>query len=223
MVRFFTAAWLAGAVCLPAIPLAQSRATAASAPTIPIVAGLITVSAVHEPATGDYESILKVSDVTSDGVVYTVSGNVDDRRVSIRRKVPAQDWTHAHEWRPRYNEEDDEIYPGTDRRDAVGGRAARSRRPQARQHEGVARRGSARWHARGHSGRRWRLDSGRHAETRRSRSRSRSRCWSTTSASISRRCTRAARSATSRSRSSSSTIRRCRWCCAGAWATAARG
>jgi hypothetical protein len=114
MVRFFTAAWLlAGTVCLPHVPFAQSRATAPSAPTVPIVPGLITVSAVHEPAKGDYETILKVSDVTSDGVVYTVSGNVDDRRVSIRRKVPAQDWAHAREWRPRYNEEDAEVYPGT--------------------------------------------------------------------------------------------------------------
>lgn len=113
MVRLFTAAWLAGAVCLPALPLPQARAAAPSAPTVPIVAGLITVSAVHEAAKGDYETILKVSDVTSDGVVYTVSGNVDDRRVSIRRKVPARDWAHAREWRPRYNEEDPEVYPGT--------------------------------------------------------------------------------------------------------------
>jgi outer membrane protein OmpA-like peptidoglycan-associated protein len=114
MLRLLTAALLAGGVCLPALPSAQRRGAAPpSSPTIPIVAGLITVSAVHEPDKGDYETILRVSDVTPDWVVYTVSGNVDDRRVSIRRKVRTQDWAHAREWRPRYNEEDPEVYPGT--------------------------------------------------------------------------------------------------------------
>jgi hypothetical protein len=112
MLRSFTAALL-GLVCLAAFPSAQSRGATPSPPAVPIVAGLITVSAVHEPAKGDYETILSVSDVTSDAVVYTVSGNVEDRRVSIRRKVRAQDWAHAREWRPRYNEEDPEVYPGT--------------------------------------------------------------------------------------------------------------
>jgi outer membrane protein OmpA-like peptidoglycan-associated protein len=51
--------------------------------------------------------------VTGEGITYTVSGNVEDRRVSIRRKIRKQDWAHAHEWRPRYNEDDPEVYPGT--------------------------------------------------------------------------------------------------------------
>jgi flagellar motor protein MotB len=72
----------------------------------------MTVSAVHEQR-GDYEAILRVSDVTSDGVTFTVSGNVEDRRVSVRRKVRAQDWAHAREWNPRYNLEDPEVFPGT--------------------------------------------------------------------------------------------------------------
>lgn len=113
MLRSSTFAIIAATLCLPSLDAAQAPGSTATAPTVPIVAGLITVSAVHEPAKGDYETILKVSDVTSDGVVYTVSGSVDDRRVSVRRKVRAQDWAHAREWRPRYNEEDPEVYPGT--------------------------------------------------------------------------------------------------------------
>src|SRR4051812_30011273 len=113
MLRSLAPALLAGIVCLSASPSAQTGTAAASAPTVPIVPGLITVSAVHEPDKGDYESILRVSDVTNDGVAYTVSGNVDDRRVSVRRRVRAQDWAHARGWRPRYNEDDPEVYPGT--------------------------------------------------------------------------------------------------------------
>jgi OOP family OmpA-OmpF porin len=112
MLRLMSATLLAGVLCLPASPSAQPRA-AQPPPTVPLVAGLITVSAVHEPGKGDYESILKIATVTSEGVAYTVSGNVEDRRVSIGRKVRAQDWAHAHEWHPRYNEDDPEVYPGT--------------------------------------------------------------------------------------------------------------
>jgi hypothetical protein len=80
---------------------------------VPLVAGLITVSAVHEPDKGDYESILKIDDVSAGVVGYTLSANVEDRRVTVRRKVQQQDIAHAHEWRPRYNEGDPESYPGT--------------------------------------------------------------------------------------------------------------
>ena len=98
---------------VPSSLLAQALGAQPSSPKVPLVAGLITVSAVHESDKGDYESILRVSDVTREGVTYTVSGNVEDRRVSIRRKVRTQDWAHAHEWHPRYNEDDPEVYPGT--------------------------------------------------------------------------------------------------------------
>ena len=79
---------------------------------MPLVVGLITVSAIHEPDKGDYESILKVDDVSADLVGYTLSANVEDRRVTVRRKVRKEDMAHAHGWRPRYNEGDPEIYPG---------------------------------------------------------------------------------------------------------------
>jgi hypothetical protein len=113
MLRHATIALFAGIICLPSSLSAQTRGAQPSSAKVPVVAGLITVSAVHEPDKGDYESILRVADVTEGGVVYTVSGNVEDRRVSIRRKVRKQDWAHAHEWRPRYNEGDPEVYPGT--------------------------------------------------------------------------------------------------------------
>jgi flagellar motor protein MotB len=84
-----------------------------SSPRVPLVAGLMTVSAVHEPDKGDYESILKIDDVSAGVVGYTLSANVEDRRVMVRRKVRKEDMAHAHGWRPRYNEGDPEVYPGT--------------------------------------------------------------------------------------------------------------
>ena len=92
----------------------QGRAAERPAvPNVRLVVGLVTVSAVHEPDKGDYESILKVDEVSADLLSYTLSGNVDDRRVVVRRRVRTQDMAHAHEWRPRYNEGDPEVYPGT--------------------------------------------------------------------------------------------------------------
>ncbi len=44
---------------------------------------------------------------------YTVSGNVEDHRVTIRRRVATADLAHAHSWNPRYNVDDPEVYPGT--------------------------------------------------------------------------------------------------------------
>jgi flagellar motor protein MotB len=79
---------------------------------VPLIVGLVTVSAVHEPDKGDYESILSIDEVSADLVGYTLSGNVEDRRVTVRRKVKREDMAHAHGWRPRYNEGDPEIYPG---------------------------------------------------------------------------------------------------------------
>jgi outer membrane protein OmpA-like peptidoglycan-associated protein len=79
---------------------------------VPLVAGLTTVSAVHEPGKGDYESIMRVSAVVPAGATFTVSANVDDRRISVRRRVARQDAETAHAWRPRYHEGDPETYGG---------------------------------------------------------------------------------------------------------------
>ena len=73
----------------------------------------MAVGAVHEPGKGDYESILKVAQIAPDGFVYTVSGNVQDRRYSVRRKITSKDFAHAHGWRAHYDEGDPEMYPGT--------------------------------------------------------------------------------------------------------------
>jgi outer membrane protein OmpA-like peptidoglycan-associated protein len=113
MFRLMTAALLLGTVCLQSPSSAQAQGPQPSSPRVPVVAGLITANAVHEPDKGDYESVLRVGGVTEDGVVYTVSGNIEDRRISVRRKTRKQDWAHAHEWRPRYNEGDPEVYAGT--------------------------------------------------------------------------------------------------------------
>jgi outer membrane protein OmpA-like peptidoglycan-associated protein len=86
---------------------------AAAPPVVPLVVGLMTVSAVHEPDEGDYETILKFSEVSAATVGYTVSGNVDDRRYNVPRKVTRQDFAHARQWRPRYNEDDPEVFPGS--------------------------------------------------------------------------------------------------------------
>jgi outer membrane protein OmpA-like peptidoglycan-associated protein len=106
-------ALISGVIGTPSPAAAQIRGAQSPAPNVPLVVDLVTVSAVHEPDKGDYESILKVAEVTDAGIRYTVSGNIDDRRVSVRRKVTRQDWAHAHEWHPRYNEGDPEVYPGT--------------------------------------------------------------------------------------------------------------
>ncbi len=95
----------AGAAVLAVIGLASiAAADSAAPPKVPLIAGLITVSAVHEPDKGDYESILKIDAVSADLVGYTLAANVEDRRVTVRRNVKRKDMAHAHGWRPRYNE-----------------------------------------------------------------------------------------------------------------------
>ena len=81
--------------------------------TIPLVAGLVTVGAVREPDTGDYESILTVDSLSVDAVGYSMSANVGDRRFTVKRSVRTTDMAHAHEWRPRYSEGDPATFPGT--------------------------------------------------------------------------------------------------------------
>jgi outer membrane protein OmpA-like peptidoglycan-associated protein len=91
----------------------QRGAGPAAPPAVPLVVGLMTVSAVHEPDEGDYETIVKFSEVSAAAVGYTVSGNVNDRRFNVRRRMTRDDFTHAHSWRPRYNEGDPEVFAGT--------------------------------------------------------------------------------------------------------------
>jgi outer membrane protein OmpA-like peptidoglycan-associated protein len=112
-VRFFLAVLVVATGGLRSPSAAQERA-ADRPPSVkvPLIVGLVTVSAVHEPDKGDYESILRIDEVSADLVGYTLSGNVEDRRVTVRRKVKREDMAHAHGWRPRYNEGDPEIYPG---------------------------------------------------------------------------------------------------------------
>ena len=108
------AALVAGVALLaPSLLAAQAKPTPSPAPIVPLVAGLMTVSAVHQPEKGDYETILEVDAVSARSFGYTVSGNVEDRRMTIKRTVSTEDLAHAHGWNPRYNEDDPETYPGT--------------------------------------------------------------------------------------------------------------
>jgi outer membrane protein OmpA-like peptidoglycan-associated protein len=91
----------------------QGGRAAPATPRVPLVVGLMTVGAVHEPDKGDYESILRVGEISADGFTYVVSGNVQDRRYSVRRKISTQDFAHAHGWRAYYGESDPEFFPGT--------------------------------------------------------------------------------------------------------------
>lgn len=111
--RLIVPALIAGVIGTPSSSAGQARGAQSPAAKVPLVVGLVTVGAVHEPDRGDYESIIKVDNVSAESVGYAVSGNVADRRVTVRRQVKKQDMAHAHEWRPRYNEGDPEIYPGT--------------------------------------------------------------------------------------------------------------
>ena len=117
VLRAHLAGWIVGGLLASAASsphvAAQSAPTLTStAPDVPLVAGLLTVSAVHDPDKGDYESILRIDAVSSELVSYVLSSNVEDRRLTIRRGVRVADMAHAHGWRPRYNEGDPEVYPG---------------------------------------------------------------------------------------------------------------
>jgi flagellar motor protein MotB len=63
----------------PAPIAAQERRSQRPASArVPLVAGLIAVSALHEPGKADYESILKVDDVSAGLACYTLSADLLD-------------------------------------------------------------------------------------------------------------------------------------------------
>ncbi|HXI14600.1 MAG TPA: OmpA family protein [Thermoanaerobaculia bacterium] len=104
-----------------ALPLlAQSRPAGslasvppASVTKVPLMVGLVSVGAVFEPDQGDYESILTVTAMSPESVSFTMSAEIDGRRVNVKRKIRRQDMAHGREWRPRYSEGDKENYPGS--------------------------------------------------------------------------------------------------------------
>jgi hypothetical protein len=108
------AALFAGVALLaPSSVASQARPSPSPAPIVPLVVGLVSVDAVHQPGEGDYETILEVHAVSGQSFGFTVSGTVDDRHMTIKRTVSAEDLAHAHGWNPRYNEDDPEEFPGT--------------------------------------------------------------------------------------------------------------
>ena len=101
------------ALCASLSLFALSIAGHAEAPVIPLVTGLMTVNAVYEPGKGDYEPILRVSSADPGGITFTVSANVEDRRIAVRRRVLHKDLLDARTLRFRYHEEDPETFAGT--------------------------------------------------------------------------------------------------------------
>lgn len=88
--------------------------------TIPLVAGLAVVGAVHEPA-GDYESVRRVTGIASDRVAFTITGEVPGKngepptQVEASRTVLNSDLRTAHTLKPRISSgwNAEEVYAGT--------------------------------------------------------------------------------------------------------------
>jgi outer membrane protein OmpA-like peptidoglycan-associated protein len=88
---------------------------AATGPSIriPLVAGLTLVAAEHEPGRGDYEPIVTVRKVTSDGVSTVFSANLPEgTRVDIDRVVRREDLRQARGFRSWYEEADPKTFAG---------------------------------------------------------------------------------------------------------------
>lgn len=112
-----------GAICLVglwALLPAEGRAAepAGPAPRIPFVVGLTTVRATSEPR-GDYETLRVIDQITAAGYRITASGEVpaDDGsgllKVSIVRRVRAEDQRDSRTIRSYFHSADIELFPGT--------------------------------------------------------------------------------------------------------------
>jgi len=88
--------------------------------TVPLVTGLAVVGSVREPA-GDYESIRRVTGITSDRVSFTITGELPAKdgekptQVQASRTVLTADLKAAHTLKPRISSgwNAEEIYAGT--------------------------------------------------------------------------------------------------------------
>lgn len=114
-------AWALAALASMAAAAASSAAAAAGADPvqrIPFVVGLTTVRATSEPR-GDYETLRVVDAITAQGYRITASGEVlaDDGsgllKVSIVRRVRAEDQREARRIRTYFHSDDGEQFAGT--------------------------------------------------------------------------------------------------------------
>ena len=101
---------------------AHGHALTAQAPrtSVPLVTGLAVVGSVREPA-GDYESVRRVTGISSDRVAFTITADrpgkngAEPEQLQFSRTVLKADLQSAHKLQPRIaggiNAE--EVYPGT--------------------------------------------------------------------------------------------------------------
>jgi outer membrane protein OmpA-like peptidoglycan-associated protein len=87
---------------------------------VPLVTGLAVVGSVREPA-GDYESVRRVTAISSDRVAFTITGELpgkdgeEPQQVEASRTVLMADLKTAHTLRPRISSgwNAEEVYEGT--------------------------------------------------------------------------------------------------------------
>ncbi|MDP9087412.1 MAG: OmpA family protein [Pseudomonadota bacterium] len=107
-------------VSLLALCLAHTARAQAPHPTVPLVVGLAVVGSVREPA-GDYESVRRVTAISSDRVAFTITADIpgepgeEPTQIQASRTVLLVDLKTARKLKPRISSgwNAEEIYPGT--------------------------------------------------------------------------------------------------------------
>ncbi|HWW83588.1 MAG TPA: OmpA family protein [Vicinamibacterales bacterium] len=115
MVRPFTLT-----VSLFALCVAHTAHAQAPRPTVPLVTGLAVVASVREPA-GDYESVRRVTAISSDSVAFSITAErpgengEEPTQIQATRTVRLVDLKTARTLKPRISSgwDAEEIYPGT--------------------------------------------------------------------------------------------------------------
>lgn len=124
--------WIALAAVLAIAPSLGSQVPSS---TIPLRTGLTIVTAINEPARGDYESLKRVTEVSERGVTLSVSGDApaiedplaallgqkkarpagqpETRGFRVRRMVRREDLQNAHEYVQSFWENAPETFPGS--------------------------------------------------------------------------------------------------------------
>jgi outer membrane protein OmpA-like peptidoglycan-associated protein len=107
-------------VSLFALCVAHTADAQAPRPTVPLVTGLAVVASVREPA-GDYESVRRVTAISSDSVAFSITAErpgengQEPTQIQATRTVRLVDLKTARTLKPRISSgwDAEEIYPGT--------------------------------------------------------------------------------------------------------------
>jgi outer membrane protein OmpA-like peptidoglycan-associated protein len=107
-------------VSLFALCVAHTAHAQAPRPTVPLVTGLAVVASVREPA-GDYESVRRVTAISSDSVAFSITAErpgedgEEPTQIQATRTVRLVDLKTARTLKPRISSgwDAEEIYPGT--------------------------------------------------------------------------------------------------------------